>query len=95
VSKSKECLQEFAKLCRETQSETQLLELFDLFFTPDEIDNLKLRYSIVQALLQQTKPQRQIAKELNVSIAKITRGSNELKRLNQAFLQYLKEKMCD
>ena len=67
--------------------------LFDLFFTPEEKDNLALRYLIIQELLQDEKSQREMAKNLNVSIAKITRGSNELKRISPKLLATLRSKM--
>ena len=52
-----------------------------------------MRYSIIHELIKQEKTQREIAKELNVSIAKISRGSNELKRIDKKLLTYLKEKL--
>ncbi len=52
-----------------------------------------MRYLIIKELLQKKKPQRQIAKDLNVSIAKITRGSNELKRMHPKLLQFLKKNL--
>ena len=47
---------------------------------------METRCLIIKALLEKKAPQRQIAEELNVSIAKITRGSNELKRKHQVKL---------
>lgn len=69
--------------------------LFDLFLTSDEKSDLGMRFLIVKELLNEEKTQRQLAKELNVSIAKITRGSNELKRANRKLLMYLKEKLVE
>jgi TrpR family trp operon transcriptional repressor len=45
--------------------------------------------------LARKKPQRQIAADLQVSIAKITRGSNELKRMKESFLEFLKSKWVE
>jgi TrpR family trp operon transcriptional repressor len=81
----------FLALCLKQQDEKALEQLFDLFLTPEEKENLATRYSIVQALLKHELPQREIAKQLNVSIAKITRGSNELKRMDKKLLQTLKD----
>lgn len=67
--------------------------LLDLFLTPEEKKDLGLRYLIVKDLLEGKKTQRAIAEELQVSIAKITRGSNELKRVSPKLLAYLKEKI--
>jgi TrpR family trp operon transcriptional repressor len=79
----------FLALCVKQQNEKSLEQLFELFLTPEEKENLATRYSIVQVLLQNELPQREIAKQLNVSIAKITRGSNELKRMDKKLLQEL------
>lgn len=79
----------FIDLCQSVKDPQLTAELFDLFFTPEEKEDFSNRYLIIQALLQQDKPQRQIAKDLHVSIAKITRGSNELKRISPALLAYL------
>lgn len=80
---------DFLNLCLGSGNATQLTALFDLFLTPEEKQNLALRCLIIKKLLQQQQTQRQIAKELNVSIAKITRGSNELKRLDKKLRNYL------
>jgi TrpR family trp operon transcriptional repressor len=71
------------------------LLLFDLFLTPEEILDLEKRFLIIKELLSNKKTQRQIAKSLNVSIAKITRGSNELKRIDPKLLLYLKDKLLE
>ena len=81
----------FLELCSSAKNEKILSELLTLFFTPEEQESLKTRCLIVQALLKQNKPQRQISEELKVSIAKITRGSNELKRISPELLAYLRE----
>ncbi len=76
-----------------TEKDPQLsIDLFDLFFTPEEKNDFATRYLIIKMLLQQEKTQREIAKELKVSISKITRGSNELKRMSPKLLDYLREK---
>jgi len=80
----------FINLCQSSKDAAALEQLFDLFLTPEEKENLNTRYLIVKELLQDDRTQREIAKALNVSIAKITRGSNELKRIDKKLLQYLK-----
>ncbi|MCI0381900.1 MAG: trp operon repressor [Chlamydiae bacterium] len=56
------------------------VELFlDLFLTHEERHDLGLRYLIIEELIKKKKTQREIAKELDISIGKITRGSNALK----------------
>jgi len=81
----------FLKLCLSAKTEKQLDALFDLFLTPEEKSSITTRHAIVHELLAEKKPQRQIAAELAVSIAKITRGSNELKRISPKLRGFLKE----
>jgi TrpR family trp operon transcriptional repressor len=83
----------FIEMCQNTSDQKTFLSLLDLFLTPEEKVDLAKRYLIVRELLQNEKSQRQISKELEVSIAKITRGSNELKRMNKKLLAYLKDEI--
>ena len=79
----------FLELCLKVEDEKLLSEFFDLFLTPEEISSLETRTLIVKELLEQKKTQRHIADDLNVSIAKITRGSNELKGISAKLKQFL------
>lgn len=83
---------EFITLCLAAKDDKQLSEIFDLFLTLEEKESLAMRLLIVKELLTGKKTQRQIAKDLNVSIAKITRGSNALKLINPHLLKLLKRK---
>lgn len=83
----------FLKLCLSTQDEKMLSELFTFFLTPEEKHSLEARCLIVKALLDQKQTQRQISEDLQVSIAKITRGSNEIKRISAKLKKYLKDKL--
>lgn len=90
MTTSKIGFDKFTKLLALMANEPKRLnEMLNLFLTDDEKANLGLRYLIIKELLENKKTQRQIAKDLNVSIAKITRGSNELKRMNVKFLSSL------
>lgn len=80
----------FIELCLKIKDASLLKNLFELFFTPEEKESIALRVLVIQKLIQQEKTQREIAKELNVSIAKITRGSNELKRMPESLIDFLK-----
>lgn len=93
MEKYKEGWKQFISLCQETQDDKTLSTLFDLLFTPEEKENIAMRCLIIQELLRQKSTQREIAANLNVSIAKITRGSNELKRMKDQFVLYLKNKL--
>lgn len=81
----------FLKLCLQCKDENTLAELLDLLLTPEEKENLAARFLIVKELTANKKTQREIAKDLNVSIAKITRGSNALKNLSPNLEMLLKK----
>ena len=53
-------------------------KLFDEIFTPAEIQDVALRWRLMN-LLHEGVPQRQIATELGISLCTITRGSRILK----------------
>lgn len=71
--------QGFCELCAKIESPETLKAIFDLFFTIEEKETFAARYLIIKALLDSNLPQREIAHQLKVSIAQITRGSNALK----------------
>jgi len=54
-----------------------------------EIADIAGRWALVKAL-QKNIPQREIAKDLGVSLCKITRGSRELKKPDSAFKKLVK-----
>lgn len=83
----------FLKLCHAATDEKMLSELFTLMFTAEERASLETRCLIVKELLEQRKAQRQISEDLQVSIAKITRGSNELKRISPKLKQFLQKQL--
>lgn len=64
------------------------LELLELLFTPDEISQIEDRYAIVLGLLRNQETQRELAARLEISIAKITRGSHALKRISPELKAY-------
>jgi TrpR family trp operon transcriptional repressor len=73
----------FVKLCQKAKSEKELDELFWLFLTPEEREDIATRLLIVQELVKGEKTQREMARDLKVSIAKITRGSNFIKQMSK------------
>ena len=79
----------FLEWAAAAQEDGQLDEFFRFFLTPDEHESLASRTLIVHDLLKKDKPQRQIAQDNRVSIAKITRGSNELKRIGARLRDFL------
>ncbi|MCL1814026.1 MAG: trp operon repressor [Treponema sp.] len=69
--------------------ESDLLEsFFNCLLTPAEMADIASRWALVKDL-REGKPQREIAKNLGVSLCKITRGSRELKKTGSAFLRVL------
>ena len=83
--------QNFLTLCREAHSNDLLDELFSLLFTLDEKEQFALRVQLIKELIKENKTQREIAQDLDVSIAKITRGSNALKIIGAELRSYLKK----
>jgi TrpR family trp operon transcriptional repressor len=63
-------------------------DFFRCLLTPAEIADIAARWALVKALDKHT-PQREIARELGLSLCKITRGSRELKKPNSAFRRIL------
>jgi len=67
----------------------KLLESFlSCLLTPAELADIAARWALVKAL-RDGRTQREIAKTLNVSLCKITRGSRELKKPGSAFQSIL------
>jgi TrpR family transcriptional regulator, trp operon repressor len=83
----------FLELTAKFKETHELSELFDLFFTLEEKQDLAKRYSLIKALLGGRITQREIAEKLGISISKITRGSNALKIINSRLEGALKEHM--
>ncbi|MCH9769677.1 MAG: trp operon repressor [Gammaproteobacteria bacterium] len=79
----------FIELVRDADSTEQLKELFNFLFTHEEKQHIVTRIQLVCELLSQQKTQREIAKSLDISIAKITRGSNNLKSISDELRRYL------
>lgn len=85
--------EDFIQLCLKTNDHRGLSQLFELFFTTEEKYDLATRYLIIKDLLASELTQREMAEKLNVSIAKITRGSNELKRTQHKLIKHLQNTM--
>lgn len=58
--------------------------------TSGEFEDIALRWQIIKQL-DRGIPQRDIARDLGVSIAKITRGSKELRNKKGGFIEILKQ----
>jgi TrpR family trp operon transcriptional repressor len=72
--------------------ERELIESFlYCLLTPAEAADIAARWALVKDL-ERGIPQREIAKDLGISLCKITRGSRELKKPDSAFKRILKNR---
>jgi len=85
--------QEFIDLCKSSIKANNFDELMQVLLTLEEKEQFSTRVLLLQQLLQAEKSQREIAKDLHISISKITRGSNELKRSSTMMLDFLKDNL--
>ncbi len=83
----------FLQLCTLMKTPTQFENLFELFLTYTEREELAARFAIVKELIKGKQTQREIAESVKVSIAKITRGSNQLKTIDEDFITFIKNKI--
>lgn len=74
----KEALAELAERIATMTDARTVLKLLDELLTPAERSDLALRWRLMR-LLAAGVPQRRIARDLGVSLCKITRGSGVLK----------------
>jgi TrpR family trp operon transcriptional repressor len=83
-----ENLRELSRTLANT-GEPELIESFlRCLLTPAETADVAARWALVKAL-DAGHSQREIAKNLGLSLCKITRGSRELKKNNSAFRRIL------
>ncbi len=82
-----------AEICTflaQTNDRQTIYQFLESLLTPKEIQTLSSRWQIVK-LLAQGVPQRQIARDLHLSLCKITRGSKELKKRNSILKKAVKQ----
>ncbi|HAN41823.1 MAG TPA: transcriptional regulator [Sphaerochaeta sp.] len=72
-------LSEIIDIFSETTDKREMRRLFEDVFTEAERTDIAKRWYIFKELYKGT-PQRKIAKEMEVSLCKITRGSKTLKK---------------
>ncbi|MDR3304178.1 MAG: trp operon repressor [Treponema sp.] len=83
-----ENLNELAQALAKAQDPVLIASLLRSLLTPAESADIAGRWALVKALRAKV-PQREIAKNLGVSLCKITRGSRELKKPDSAFRHIL------
>ena len=77
-------LNELARFFAKTGESSVIRDFLRCLLTPAEMADIAARWALVKALKQKI-PQREIAKDLGVSLCKITRGSRELQKPGSAF----------
>ena len=77
---------ELARALSKVGDRALIEEFLRCLLTQAEIADVAGRWALVKALRQKI-PQREIARDLGVSLCKITRGSRELKKENSAFVR--------
>jgi len=82
---------ELLEVIASIKNQRLLNNFLDDILTPNEYDEVVKRWQVVKEL-NDGIPQRQIAKNLKISLAKITRGSRVLLNKKGAFNQLLKKK---
>ncbi|MDR2618494.1 MAG: trp operon repressor [Treponema sp.] len=83
-----ENLDELAAVLAKTGDAELIKDFLRCLLTPAETADIAARWALVKAL-EQKVPQREIARELGLSLCKITRGSRELKKPDSAFQRIL------
>ena len=78
------------ELFASVQEEKEAKMLLEDILTPQELASLAERWQLIQELHKGT-PQREIAKKLDISISKITRGSRMLQFGSGGFAYFLKK----
>ncbi len=82
--------QSLIRVIRILKSDNELSLLLDFLFTLEEKRQLSNRYALAQQMVLAQKSQREIAKDLGVSISTVTRCSNALKLLPDEIKQKFK-----
>ncbi len=86
----KPLVQAFAKI----SSAEEMEQLFNELFTENEREALSLRWELMRQL-KDGKTQRTIAKDLHISLCKVTRGNKILKDKNSVSNRLLNEENRD
>ena len=84
----KASLQQIFSVLSKSDDPDFIANFFQCLFTPSELKDMATRWLLVQKL-DAGISQRQISRELHISLCRITRGSKELKKDSSAFRQLL------
>jgi len=81
MTKSPQGWNKLLDICLNITNKQELCNFLIAILTPEEYENIAKRMIVLEALMKKELSQRDIAEKYEISIAKITRGSNELKRM--------------
>jgi TrpR family trp operon transcriptional repressor len=84
----RENIKELAWVLANTEDSELIIGFLEELLTPSEIADIAARWALVKEL-KAKKPHREIAKNLGISLCKITRGSRELKKPDSVFQKFL------
>ena len=83
-------LKEISHILSRIKDKELIEEFFKCMLTPNEIKRISSRWELVK-LLNEGISQRRIARDLHISLCKITRGSKELKKENSALKKVIQK----
>ncbi len=83
-----ENIQNISKLVKNLHTEAEVESFFKELLTESEIETLSKRWRILE-MLKQGYTQREIAKDLQVSLCKVTRGAKILKDKDSILAKFL------
>ena len=87
-----ENIKEISQIIKNIESESNIVDFFKELLTKSELETLSKRWRILN-MLNDGVTQREIAKELQVSLCKVTRGAKILKNKKSVLAKHLiKEK---
>ena len=79
---------ELARILSKVNESPLMEDFLCCLLTKAEIADIAGRWALIKALRQNIS-QREIAKDLSISLCKITRGSREMKKDNSGFMRVL------
>jgi TrpR family trp operon transcriptional repressor len=81
-------IRELSELLACTDDPKEIRNFFETILTLKELKDISSRWELVKRL-DQGNSQRQIARDLHLSLCKITRGSKELKKKNAVLKRFI------
>ena len=83
-------INEIAKIIKKQNSKEEVASFLKELLSESEMETLSKRWRIL-SMLAEGRTQRDIVRELNVSLCKVTRGSKILKEKNSVIARYFME----